>query len=159
MRKHFIISFFLPIWLWAAPEWLLIRTVDGTQTEGQAQLCSVKIESEGKLVELRLSQILSVHNAAPASKFEAGRITAGLAAIQAPDRKTRDLAVEELTAIGLPAMTPLLQMLKDTDPGRLPCPGQRSADWRSGRNSCGDPRRSTRFGIVRKSSIWTPVSH
>src|SRR5438128_8479414 len=54
MRKHFIISFFLPIWLWAAPEWLLIRTVDGTQTEGQAQLCSVKIESEGKLVELRL---------------------------------------------------------------------------------------------------------
>ena len=101
--------------LWGAPEWLLIRTVDGTQVEGQTQLSSLKVESEGKTAELRLARILSIHNAAPASDFEAGRIALGLAAIQATDRKASDQAVEELTAIGLPALTPLLKTLKDTD--------------------------------------------
>jgi len=115
MPNRFILSLLLPVSLCAAPEWLLIRAVDGTQVEGLTQLRSVKVESEGKTVELRLSQILSIHSGAPASEFEAGRITAGLAAIQAGGRKARDQAVEELTAIGLPAMTPLLQTLKDTD--------------------------------------------
>ena len=105
----------LPLTLCAAPDGLLIRSIDGTQVEGETTLRSVKIESEGKTVELRLTQILSVHNAAPASEMEAGRITAGLAAIQGADRKARDQAVEELTAIGLAAMTPLLRTLKDTD--------------------------------------------
>src|SRR3954470_10184604 len=115
MPNRLLISLLLPAALCAAPEWLLIRTVDGTQVEGQTQAHSVKIETAGKVSELRLSQILSIHNGAPASDFEAGRITAGLAAIQSTDRKARDLAVEELPAIGLPAMPPLLQTLKDTD--------------------------------------------
>ena len=38
-----------------------------------------------------------------------------MVAIQGKDRKARDLAVEELTAIGLPVMTPLLKTYKDTD--------------------------------------------
>lgn len=96
-------------------EWVLIRTVDGTQIEGETQLRSLTIGTEGKTSELRLSQILSIHNAAPASPQETERITAGLAAIQGADRKARDQAVEELTAIGLPVMTPLLRALKDTD--------------------------------------------
>ena len=110
-----LLSLLLATSLWSAPDWILIRTIDGTQVEGQTQLTSVKIEIEGRTTALRLAQILSVHNAAPASEFEAGRITSGLAAIQGTDRKERDQAVEELTAIGLPAMTPLLTTLKDTD--------------------------------------------
>src|SRR5690348_14098515 len=110
-----LLSLLLATTLWSAPDWILIRTTDGKQVEGQTQLTSVKIEDEGKTTALRLGQILSVHNGAPASEFEAGRIASGLAAIQGTDRKQRDQAVEELTAIGLPAMTPLLTTLKDTD--------------------------------------------
>ena len=95
----------LPAALWSAPEWVLIRTTDGTTIEGQTSLASLKLPKN----------TLSVHSAAPASEFEAGRIEAGLAAIQGKDRKARDLAVEELTEIGLPVMTPLLKTLKDTD--------------------------------------------
>ena len=79
--------------LLAAPEWLLIRTVDGTNVEGQSSLSSVKVESDGKTAELRITRILSIHNAAPASEFEAGRITTGLAALQANDRKASDQEV------------------------------------------------------------------
>jgi hypothetical protein len=103
--------FLLPIALWAAPEWLLIRTVDGTLVEGQSQLRAVKLEGK----EVSLPQILSVHSGAPASEFETARITQGLAAIQGEDRAARDKAVEELTGIGLPVMTPLLKSYKDTD--------------------------------------------
>jgi hypothetical protein len=115
MLNRLIVSLWLPMALWGAPEWLLIRTVDGNQVEGQSQLSSLKVDSEGKPAELRMTRILSVHNAAPASEFEAGRIAAGLAAIQGTDRKASDQAVEELTAIGLPVLTPLLKALKDTD--------------------------------------------
>lgn len=111
MPIRLLAALLLPLALWGAPEWLLIRTVDGTSVEGQSQLRSVKVGGG----ELRLAQILSIHSAAPASPFEAGRIPADLAAIQAADRKARDLAVEELTAIGIPAMTPLLETFKDTD--------------------------------------------
>jgi hypothetical protein len=69
----------------------------------------------GKSSDLRLDQVLSVHNGAPASETEASRITAGLTAIQSDDRKARDMAVEELTAIGIPVITPLLKAFKDTD--------------------------------------------
>jgi hypothetical protein len=111
MPTRAFLLFFLPIALWAAPEWLLIRTVDGTLVEGQSQLRAVKLEGK----EVSLPQILSIHNGAPASEFEAGRITQGLAAIQGEDRAARDKAVEELTAMGLPVMTPLLKTIKDTD--------------------------------------------
>src|SRR6266446_5885771 len=87
MPNRLIVSLLLPMALWGAPEWLLIRTVDGTQVEGQSPLSAVKIESEGKTAEMRLARILSIHNGAPASEFETGRITAGLAAIQGADRK------------------------------------------------------------------------
>jgi hypothetical protein len=108
-RASFLLLF--PIALWAAPEWLLIRTVDGTLVEGQSQLPSIKLDGS----DIAALQILSVHSGAPASEFETGRITQGLAAIQGDDRVARDKAVEELTVIGLPVMTPLLKIYKDTD--------------------------------------------
>ncbi|HTM52247.1 MAG TPA: hypothetical protein VL285_26305 [Bryobacteraceae bacterium] len=107
MPNRLILSFLLPLALWGAPEWVLIRTVDGTQVEGQCAVASLKLPHG--------AHILSVHNASPASDFETGRITAGLAALQAADRKASDQAVAELTAIGLPVLTPLLKTLKDTD--------------------------------------------
>jgi hypothetical protein len=79
--------------------------------EGQSQLRAVKLEGK----EVSLPQILSIHSGAPASEFETGRITQGLVAIQGEDRAARDKAVEELTGIGLPVMTPLLKIIKDTD--------------------------------------------
>jgi hypothetical protein len=102
MRTRLSLLYLLPAALWSAQDSVLIRTTDGTSIEGQTLLKLPK-------------RTLSVHSAAPASAFESGRIQAGLAAIQGNDRKARDLAVEELTAIGLPVMTPLLKTLKDTD--------------------------------------------
>jgi hypothetical protein len=115
MLKRLLLPFLLPAALCAAPTWLLLRTVDGTLVEGQSQLKSIRITSGGKALDLKLSQVLSVHNGAPASDTEAARIKAGFAAIQGTDRKARDLAVEELTNIGLPLVTPLLETYKDTD--------------------------------------------
>ncbi len=115
MLNRLLICFLLPAALSAAPTWLLIRTTDGTQIEGQSQLKSVRLTSGGKSTELKLTQVLSVHNGAPASEAESARIKAGFTAIQGADRKARDLAVEELTNIGLPLVTPLLETYKDTD--------------------------------------------
>ena len=83
--------------------------------EGQTQLKSVRLTSSGRAVDLKLAEFLSVHNGAPASEMETARIKSGIAEIQDADRKVRDLAVEELTAIGLPVLTPLLDTYKDTD--------------------------------------------
>ena len=101
--------------MFCAPTWLLIRTTDGIQVEGQTQLKSVRIASAGRSVDLKLGQVLSIHNGAAASEMEAGRIKSGIAAIQGADRNASDQAVEELTAIGLPLLTPLLDTYKDTD--------------------------------------------
>ena len=90
---------------------MLIRTTDGRTIEGDSALATIGAGATA----IRLERVLSIHNGAPASDSEKGRIEAGLAAVQGSDRKARDLAVEELTAIGLPVMTPLLKSYKDTD--------------------------------------------
>jgi len=59
--------------------------------------------------------LLSINLAADASPREAERITAGLVAIQGADRAVRDTAIAELTDIGLPALTPVLNAYKDRD--------------------------------------------
>ena len=115
MLKRILLPLLLPAALQCAPAWLLIRTTDGNQVEGQTQLKSVRITTNGRVVDLKLSELLSVHNGAPPTELEAERIKNGIAAIQGADRKTRDLAVEELTAIGLPVLTPLIDSYKDTD--------------------------------------------
>ena len=88
----------------AASDWVLIRTIEGTEIEAQASLDALKMRG-----------VASFHSGAPLSDQEKERVVAGIAAIQGNDRKARERAVEELTAIGVPVLTPLLAALKDTD--------------------------------------------
>lgn len=70
-----------------------------------------------------MAGVLSLHSGEPASPGETIRIQSGLAAVQAytneviqsDARRGRDAAIEDLTSIGLPVVTPLLRTLKDTD--------------------------------------------
>ncbi|MBL8228808.1 MAG: hypothetical protein JNL98_10040 [Bryobacterales bacterium] len=94
---------------------VLIRTTTGETMEGEASLAGLRIQTPGGPVTLKPASVLSIHNAAEASPEESARIEAGFAAISGADRKARDGAVEDLTSIGLPVLTPLLKTLKDTD--------------------------------------------
>ncbi|MCC6536694.1 MAG: hypothetical protein IT162_04035 [Bryobacterales bacterium] len=95
----------------SAAETVQIRTTDGRVVEVDAKVRAVNVGGR----DIPLARIASIHSAAPASDAEKTRIDAGITAVQGADRRARDLAVEELTAIGLPVMTPLLKIYKDTD--------------------------------------------
>lgn len=94
---------------------VLVIAKDGAISEVKTSLAAIKVTVDGKLRSLPLASILSVHNGEAATSAESAKIDAGIAAIQGADRKARDLAVEQLTAIGVPVMTPLLKAYKDTD--------------------------------------------
>ena len=94
---------------------ILVYTKDGATSETRTNLASIRVNVDGKTRTIPLTGILSVHNGDAPSASEAARITAGIAAIQGTARNARDLALEELTAIGIPVATPLLQTYKDTD--------------------------------------------
>lgn len=93
--------------LLGAAQTVIVRTTDGEWIEGST--------TASKIGTWPINRILSLHNGAPASSTEAAAITKGLADLQSKDRAARDLATDELTAIGLPVLTPLLDILKDTD--------------------------------------------
>ena len=86
----FMCSCILP----AASDWVLVRTTDCTEVEGQANIAVFGNRS-----------VLSFHSGTAPSDKEKELITAGIAAIQGSDRGARDAAVEELTAIGVPVVT------------------------------------------------------
>lgn len=90
-----------------AAEMVLIRTTAGKWIEGAT--------TGTKVGNWKFSQIQSLHNGAPATADETAIIQAGLITIQGKDRAARDQAVEELTSIGLPVLTPLLDIIRDTD--------------------------------------------
>lgn len=77
---------------------------DGRRLEGPARATSIRAGDR----KLALRSLLSLHNGAPAVGEEAKRIDALLA-------KPTPAAIDELTAIGLPVLTPLLASYKDTD--------------------------------------------
>lgn len=104
MRYLVLASVFSSI-LFAESGWVLLRTTAGTEIEAQADI--------GQLG--RNGAILSFHSGAAPSDQEKERIQSGITAIQGSDRGARDVAVEELTFIGVPVITPLLAALKDTD--------------------------------------------
>lgn len=89
-----------------------VLTRDGKLIEGT--LGSAKLSLAGNQV-LSIANLLSLNLAGDASSFETDRISADLTAIQGADRTARDLAVAEITDIGLPALTPLLNTYKDRD--------------------------------------------
>lgn len=90
-----------------AAQTVLVLTTDGEWLEGAT--------SASKAGTLPLARVLSLHNGAAPSAKESATIAAGLDAILGKDRKARDKAVEDLTHIGLPVLTPLLNKIKDTD--------------------------------------------
>jgi hypothetical protein len=127
MQMRLLLSLLVPFTLAMpamAAETVHVLDKEGQTREGSVKLAAITIQqSNGGSRKIPLSAILSVHSAEPASAGETARIEAGIAAIQAYKneviasdvRKKRDDAVEDLTAIGLPVVTPLLRTLKDTD--------------------------------------------
>ncbi len=92
-----------------------ILTTEGKNFEGVTALKKVAVKVGGARREIPIERVLSIHSGAAASAWETARIEAGIAAIQGKERAPRDAAVEELTAIGIPLITPLLKTYKDTD--------------------------------------------
>lgn len=113
MRTLLAILACLP--LLAKDSTVYVQTKDGAASEIKTNLAAIKVTVDGKPRSIPLASILSVHNGAAASPSEETKIANGIVVIQAVDRKARDLAVEELTAIGIPVVTPLLKAYKDTD--------------------------------------------
>lgn len=77
---------------------------DGKRIEGATK--SISIDASGRKIALR--SLLSLHNGAAAEGEEAKRIDAALA-------QPNPASIDELTAIGLPVVSPLLALYKDTD--------------------------------------------
>ena len=102
--RHLVCFFLCSALMFGASDWVLIRTTEGT-----------KIEAQVTLAALKAHPIASFHSGSGLSEKEKSAVSAGIAAIQGKDRAARDVAVEELTAIGVPVVTPLLEALKDTD--------------------------------------------
>ena len=93
-----------------------LLTRDGKMMEGGVSAASLDLAIDGKVRRIALRDVLSVALGAPASSSEAAHIAADIATVSAnTDKVAREQAVGELTAIGLPVMTPLLDSYKDTD--------------------------------------------
>jgi hypothetical protein len=84
---------------------------DGSIKEMTATAASIKVGAR----TIPLASILSVHSGEAAIESEAARITKGIEAIQGANRKASDAAVEDLTTLGVPVISPLLAAYKDTD--------------------------------------------
>lgn len=94
---------------------VLIYTKAGELREGLTALAAVKITVGGVPRVVPIGQVLSIHSGAAASEDEAQLIAHCIGVIQGTDRAGRDVCVEQLTMIGVPAITPLLAAYKDTD--------------------------------------------
>lgn len=91
-----------------------LLTRDGKVMEGRLSAKEFTVNGPPSRV-VNGETLLSLNLAADASRHEAERIAADLAAVQGADRAARDAAVAELTEIGLPALSPLLNAYKDRD--------------------------------------------
>ncbi|MBL8202935.1 MAG: hypothetical protein JNM09_01805 [Blastocatellia bacterium] len=91
-----------------------LLTRDGKVLEGILSASGFTV-NDGPSLSVKVESVLSVNLAAEANAREAERIAAGLAIIQGTDRSARNAAVAELTDIGLPALTPVLNAYKDRD--------------------------------------------
>ena len=94
---------------------ILIIDKNGATSQTISLTLKLRIKVGGVERELPFSNILSIQFGSPASEKEADKIKAGLMSIQGKDRVNRDLAVESLTDLGVPVLSPLIALLKDTD--------------------------------------------
>ncbi|MEP7270140.1 MAG: hypothetical protein ABI882_01485 [Acidobacteriota bacterium] len=91
-----------------------LLTRDGKVLEGILSSSSFTVNG-ARSRDVSGDALLSINLAADSSPRESERITADIAAVQGADRAARDTAVAELTEIGLPALTPVLNAYKDRD--------------------------------------------
>jgi hypothetical protein len=89
-------------------------TRDGKVLEGGLSGGSFTVNGAPSLL-VSGETLLAINLADDASPRESERIAADIAAVQGTDRVARDTAVAELTDIGLPAFTPVLNAYKDRD--------------------------------------------
>lgn len=92
-------------------ETVWIQKTDGSRVEGTTNAKSISFGGR----DVPLAQVLSLHTGNPATELEKSRIAAAIADVQGTDRAKRDQAVEDLTVLGIAAITPLLEAYKDTD--------------------------------------------
>ena len=97
-----------------ATVWVLMK--DGTSVEGDTENSQVSIDVDGKTRTVGLGELLSIQSASSASEAELIHIVADLNTVSLPPNKpAQEGAVAELTDIGLPALSPLLALYKDSD--------------------------------------------
>ena len=101
--------------------YVLFTDREGKKTEGYLLNPKFKLIDGSVSKTFRFEDSLSIQIGATASASETERISSGISAILGKERDARDKAVEELTDIGLPVLTPLIQNFKDTDL-KEPCP-------------------------------------
>ena len=107
----------------SATVWILTR--DGVVHEGELLAGTAPgVDVDGKRREFAWADVLSLNTGSAASAYEQERIGANLKALTEPNLESRRVAIEELGAIGLPVISPLLATLNDTDL-REPNPGYR----------------------------------
>jgi hypothetical protein len=103
--------------------WIL--TTDGVVHEGELLSgATLGIDVDGQKRALAWSDFLSLNTGSAASTLEKNRIDADLKSLTEPNLESRRAAIAELGELGLPAITPLLAILNDTDL-REPNPGYR----------------------------------
>jgi hypothetical protein len=94
---------------------VLIYTQAGEMREALTAAAAVKLTVGGVARVVPIGQVLSIHLGSAASEAEGDLIRHCLTVIQGADRGQRDVCVEKMTMIGVPAVTPLLEAYKDTD--------------------------------------------
>lgn len=99
------------------PRTVWVLTKDGRSVEGRPEVDALTFTFtvNGASRKLALRELRSFHSADAATPEEAGRITAGLAAVQGKDAKAAEAASAALTDLGLPVLSPLLALYQDTD--------------------------------------------
>ncbi len=90
-------------------------TTAGTHLEGTTSTSSFEILVDGKARRLRLADVLSVHTAVPSTPSEMQRIAADIVALAGKEVRPREAASEDLTNLGIAALSPVLAALKDPD--------------------------------------------
>ncbi|MEZ5963686.1 MAG: hypothetical protein R3F56_07555 [Planctomycetota bacterium] len=92
-----------------------LGTRDGHNWSGRVSAQTLHFSVDGDERQFPLADVLSLHMGTAASEHEARLIARDIPLLASADRQQAAVATDELLAIGLPVVTPLLQSLADTD--------------------------------------------